>query len=181
MDRDKTNQSPLLARSRDSHVSSRAHDSMSMRTMLQEEFVPAHGSIYFRSISPGPGYYGIPAAGLQDQKQRGHIFRSRPQGRIDEVEASSRKNPGPAEYTPRKHPSMTETAPLGSFGRAVKSVSPLEVSKKLPFVSSAAARVENHSLFSPNDFYAVTPEAVSSMKGFSKQPKYSFGKSRRPF
>jgi len=48
-----------------------------LRNMIQEEIVPAHGSIYIRSIAPGPGYYGTPGiCGLEE----GHVasFGSRP-------------------------------------------------------------------------------------------------------
>lgn len=33
-----------------------------LRLQLQEEVVPVPGSIYSRSIVPGPGYYGAPKA-----------------------------------------------------------------------------------------------------------------------
>lgn len=145
-----------------------------LRTMIQEEVKPPYGSIYKRSITPGPGYYGHPE--LKPSQQRDMSFGHRPAGRIDEVENVSKKLPGPGDY--RAKLALAEIgAPLGRFGKADKLLNPSEAVKKLPFISALASASEAHGVHSPPIFHTVIPDA----RGFSPNPKFSFGKTRRPF
>mmetsp|Transcript_62484 Transcript_62484/g.116112 ORF Transcript_62484/g.116112 Transcript_62484/m.116112 type:complete len:430 (-) Transcript_62484:96-1385(-) len=170
----------VSSRSHNRSTTSGVQDGTSLRTMLQEEFVPAHGSIYVRSISPGPGYYGVPSLEQIQDSNKGCGFGMKPRGRIDETIAATRDKPGPGQYAPK--PAYTDRkVPGGRFSQAVKAVDPLDKPRKLPFLSALAAKTENHSIFSPSEFHAVTPEAVSLSKGLRRPPQYSFGTMRRPF
>mmetsp|Transcript_27315 Transcript_27315/g.62933 ORF Transcript_27315/g.62933 Transcript_27315/m.62933 type:complete len:430 (-) Transcript_27315:138-1427(-) len=170
----------VSSRSHNRSTTSGGQDGASLRTMLQEEYVPAHGSIYVRSISPGPGYYGVPSLQQIQDSNKGCGFGMKPRGRIDETIAATKDKPGPGHYAPK--PAYADRkVPGGCFSQAVKAVSPLDAPRKLPFLSALAAKTENHSIFSPRDFHAVTPEAVSLSKGLHRPPKYSFGTMRRPF
>mmetsp|Transcript_66797 Transcript_66797/g.159837 ORF Transcript_66797/g.159837 Transcript_66797/m.159837 type:complete len:429 (-) Transcript_66797:164-1450(-) len=168
------------SRSHNHSTSTREQDSVTLRTMLQEEFVPAHGSIYVRSMAPGPGYYGVPSQDELLDESKGCGFGTKPRGRIDETVAREKDKPGPGQYATK--PALTDVRVQGGrFDQAIKVVSPLDAPRKLPFISALAATTENHSIFSPNEFHGVTPEAVSLSKGVHRAPKYSFGKMRRPF
>lgn len=155
-----------------------ARENSILRTLIQEEVIPAYGSIYTRSIAPGPGYYGAPGANsLQDV---GPGFGHRPKGRIDAIVDATKELPGPGEYSPRTL-SVEEKAALGRFGRAPKLVLPSEISRKLPFISSVASERETHSVHSPALFHTVPDDAPCLAHGVQKSPEYSFCKSRRPF
>lgn len=148
-----------------------------LRNMLQEEVIPAHGSIYTRSIAPGPGYYGAGPSSLQDG---GPGFGHRPKGRIDALAEASKELPGPGEYTPRVK--FLEAKPaLTRFGKAPKLVAPTEAARKLPFISSLASECECRCVASPALFHSITPDAAEKTRPFIKPATYSFSKSRRPF
>jgi hypothetical protein len=152
-----------------------------LRTMIQEEIIPGHGSIYTRSIAPGPGYYGAPSPmSLEDGKCG--VFGHRPKGRIDSVTEASKDQPGPGEYSPKAR--QLELNPqLGKFDKAIKSsiVAPVDIARKLPFISALASECEGHSIHSPAYFHTISPEAPQHTRSFAKSAKYSFGKMRRPF
>jgi len=158
-------------------TSSGRRECVQLRDLLQEESIPAHGSIYKRSIVPGPGYYGAPG---NFRLQGGVTFSGRPRGRIDEAIATARELPGPGEYNGQNV--FTESkAALGSFGKAPKLVMPTEISRKLPFISTRASEAEGHSVHSPSTFHTVSPDAPCYTRDFHHPPKYSFGKARRPW
>jgi len=164
------------------------------RTALQEEFIPAHGSIYQRSIAPGPGYYGIgalvsePASTTTSQTLSGPSFGPKQRSVIEDAVALVKEFPGPGEYEPK--PSLAETtapesrgrAKFGSFNRAVKMVSPLDAARKLPFISHMASASEGFGKSSPNHFYSVSP-ALHQPKSHADPLKQlsTFGSLRRPF
>jgi len=148
-----------------------------LRTMIQEEIIPGHGSIYIRSIAPGPGYYGTPGPSLEE----GGVgaFGKRPKSRIDAIMEAGKDQPGPGEYTPRVR-SLEARAQLGAIGKAPRLVPPTETARKLPFISAMASEFENHGIHSPNHLHLIDPEAPCS-KSYQKAPKYSFGRMKRPF
>eukprot|EP00421_Protoceratium_reticulatum_P042801 CAMPEP_0168447426 /NCGR_PEP_ID=MMETSP0228-20121227/46582_1 /TAXON_ID=133427 /ORGANISM="Protoceratium reticulatum, Strain CCCM 535 (=CCMP 1889)" /LENGTH=420 /DNA_ID=CAMNT_0008461947 /DNA_START=123 /DNA_END=1385 /DNA_ORIENTATION=+ len=156
-----------------------------VRSMLQEEFIPAHGSIYKRTITPGPGYYSIssfadpPEGELEEGSGPGPSFTRRPPSTIDEA-VSIRELPGPGDYRAKAQLSEMK-APFGRFGRAEKLVSPLDISKKLPFISRHAAMAESHGVHGSGVFHEVIPEGPYDPKNNLSSPKFSFGKLRRPF
>lgn len=169
--------SPLPSREQISRNTKEQERAM-IRTMLQEEFVPVHGSIYTRSIAPGPGYYGAPT--VLGHKDGVPGFRRRPPSHFEEVIAASKELPGPGDY--KSKASLVDAAVrLGRFGKAVKLVPITESARKLPFISSFASACEAKGLHSPSLFYSVGPEAAASARGFIRAPKYSFGRCRRPF
>lgn len=148
-----------------------------LRTMIQEEIVPGHGSIYIRTIAPGPGYYGVPGSSLEDDRI-GH-FTGRPKCTIDEVAEASKELPGPGEYTPRAR--QLETKPhLGKIGKALRLVPSTEAKRKLPFISALASASENFGTDSPNVLQMLPAEAPCA-RSYQKPPKYSFSKMKRPF
>eukprot|EP00747_Dinoflagellata_sp_TGD_P164938 gnl/TRDRNA2_/TRDRNA2_185575_c0_seq1.p1 gnl/TRDRNA2_/TRDRNA2_185575_c0~~gnl/TRDRNA2_/TRDRNA2_185575_c0_seq1.p1 ORF type:complete len:413 (+),score=63.72 gnl/TRDRNA2_/TRDRNA2_185575_c0_seq1:80-1318(+) len=147
-----------------------------LRMMIQEEVVPAHGSIYVRSIAPGPGHYGSPGPSALEDKACGMGYRAK--STFDQVAALTKDNPGPGKYE-HKAPLTEEKALLGRFGKAVKMVPPDEATKKLPFISKMASKVEGHGLQSPNFYYSISPEAPCG--SMVKSPQYTFAKARRPF
>lgn len=150
-----------------------------LRSMIQEEVVPAHGSIYTRSIAPGPGYYGTPAT-AGSQSARGSSFTGRGRGQLEDILLKAGKTPGPGDYIPKK---AIADAPktLGRFDRAQRLVLPVDVPKKLPFISSIASQSEGHGLQSPSEFHSVSPDAPCIGRGVMRSPRYSFSRSRRPF
>lgn len=161
-----------------------AQEKTSLRNMLQEEVVPAHGSIYKRSIAPGPGYYGAPDAdAIQGGLMAAPSFGHRPKGRIDEVAARSAKIPGVGEYEPRAHkrPLADAGSLLGSFAHAERLVMPVDVPRKLPFISPLASQLESHGLNSPATLNTPSTEVAMSAAAKTKAPLYSFGRMRRPF
>lgn len=149
------------------------------KAALQEEVIPAHGSIYPRSSAPGPGYYGIGSAVPPDAAV-GPTFGRRHRHHLDAIAAKSEELPGPGEYRP-KTPLAEAKMKFGSFNRAEKLVSPMDTARKLPFISQLAAACEGFGTQSPNAFTSVAPTAACHVNGFSYSPKFSFGKSRRPF
>merc|ERR1712134_169587 len=59
-----------LDSARDSQTSAQKQKAdMLLDMMIQEEVVPAHGSIYPRSIAPGPGHYGNPYSSLSQNSK----------------------------------------------------------------------------------------------------------------
>jgi len=151
-----------------------------LRTMIQEEIVPGHGSIYTRSIAPGPGYYGTP--GCSTFEDCGALqFGHRPKGRIDAIiEASEKNTPmGPGAYTPRAR-EVDDPHQLGKMGKGPRMVLPTETLRKLPFISALASESEGRGLHGPDTLHAIAPDAPFS-RNYVKPPKYSFGKMKRPF
>jgi len=149
-----------------------------LRTMIQEEIVPGHGSIYIRSIAPGPGYYGTPGVSTLSDTGVGQ-FGHRPRGRIDTIMDAAKQKPGPGDHTPR--PRQLETIPhLGRIGRAPRLVPPTEVARKLPFISALASACEGYGTQSPPILHAIAPDAPCA-QSYDKPAKYSFGRMKRPF
>lgn len=146
-----------------------------LRGMIQEESIPPVGSIYTRTITPGPGYYGMPEMKISEARFEKETFTTRRRDFFDEVAISARKRPGPGVYQPK--PGLTDTAKrLGIFGKEERLPSPEEAVRKLPFISEWASRVECHGIHSPAIFYA-TQEQETTVKAYS--PEYSVGRSRR--
>ncbi|CAE8588050.1 unnamed protein product, partial [Polarella glacialis] len=113
-----------------------------LRKMLQEEVVPAPGSIYTRSIVPGPGYYGIPR-GPKGASEDAPSFGRKQKGRIDIVMDLAKRVPGPGEYGNGGKAEMAEiAAKLGRFNKADKLVATELLRRKLPFISKSAAASE---------------------------------------
>lgn len=159
--------------------SPRSDDKSVFRSMLQEEFVPAHDSIYTRSISPGPGYYSVSDSSFDGGG--GSRFGYRPQSSIDFAIAASKDKPGPGQYEVKESLADAKVH-FGRFNRSEKLVQPMDVSRKLPFISAYASTLECHGVHSPAVFHSVSPETAPCMtRGFRRPPKYSFCKSRRPF
>ncbi|CAE7203969.1 Cdk10 [Symbiodinium sp. CCMP2456] len=135
-----------------------------LRIQLQEEFVPVPGSIYQRSIVPGPGYYGSP-------KVPGHVtqeaatFGRKGMSTFDQIKDFAAKLPGPGQYEEKA--STTDevsrrkpTPRTGCFGKSPKLVSREEAFKKLPFISKLASACEGFGLHSSETFHCVNPEDV---------------------
>lgn len=153
-----------------------------IRSMLQEEFIPAHESIYSRSIAPGPGYYSVSTSDFDDRNNSGSTSGcSFGNGRtFDSVVGRLNDVPGPGQYEPQKG-FVEVRANLGRFGQCVKLVSPLEAVRKLPFISPQAAKLEGHGVHSPGRFHSIPPDSSSATRGHIRPPKYSFSQARRPF
>lgn len=148
-----------------------------LRTMIQEEIVPGHGSIYYRTIAPGPGYYGAPGHKTLEDVGVGQ-FGSRPKGRIDAVMEATKDKPGPGRYDPSV---LNEAMPhLGKIGKAPRLVPAIETHRKLPFISSYHSASEGYGIESRQVMHAMSPDAPSA-RSYTKPPKYSFGKMKRPF
>eukprot|EP00419_Tripos_fusus_P015548 CAMPEP_0172755428 /NCGR_PEP_ID=MMETSP1074-20121228/159809_1 /TAXON_ID=2916 /ORGANISM="Ceratium fusus, Strain PA161109" /LENGTH=380 /DNA_ID=CAMNT_0013588509 /DNA_START=188 /DNA_END=1328 /DNA_ORIENTATION=+ len=115
-----------------------------LRSMIQDEVIPKYGSIYKRSITPGPGYYALRKApdDLEIYQERQNIGLGRKrEGIIDKVIAAASKLPGPGDYQAK--PAMAEVKhPFGSFDRAERSALPTEAHRKLPFISVAASKAD---------------------------------------
>jgi len=149
-----------------------------LRTMIQEEIVPGHGSIYIRSIAPGPGYYGTPGGSSLGEGGVGQ-FSHRPKSRIDAIMEAGKEQPGPGEYTPRGR-QLEARVHVGAIGKAPRLVPQTEAARKLPFISAMASQCENYGIHSPNHLHLIDAEAPCS-KSYQKAPKFSFGKMKRPF
>jgi len=156
-----------------------------LRIQLQEEFVPVPGSIYQRSIVPGPGYYGSP-------KVPGHVtqeaatFGRKGMSTFDQIKDFAAKLPGPGQYKEKASTTdevfkLKPTPRTGCFGKSPKLVSREEAFKKLPFISKLASACEGFGLHSSETFHCVNPEDVRKLPRYAKQPEFSFGKTRRPF
>ncbi|CAK9012361.1 unnamed protein product [Durusdinium trenchii] len=152
-----------------------------LRLQLQEEIVPVPGSIYSRSIVPGPGYYGAPKAPGESKKEAAS-FRPKGVSAWDQLRLNAQWLPGPGQY--EKQPGMTEekffNPQLGRFNKAPKLVNNQEVFKKLPFISKLASTCEGFGLSSDN-FHCVDPKEVKQLPHYTKEPAYSFGRTPRPF
>lgn len=144
---------------------------------LQEEYVPGPGSIYTRSIVPGPGYYGAPKA-PQEAAKEAPSFGRKPKSLIDEVTDASAKLPGPGHY---KTDEVVQKGKLGCFNKAAKLVATMHTKQKLPFISHAASVSEGYGLDSSQTFHCVGVDDASSKAKYRRPPKFSFGKTRRPF
>eukprot|EP00929_Paragymnodinium_shiwhaense_P114026 TRINITY_DN82331_c0_g1_i1.p1 TRINITY_DN82331_c0_g1~~TRINITY_DN82331_c0_g1_i1.p1 ORF type:complete len:452 (-),score=100.29 TRINITY_DN82331_c0_g1_i1:56-1411(-) len=145
-----------------------------LRTMLQEEFVPAPGSIYPRSISPGPGYYAMhPTL----RTRCGRKFGGKVKGNIDTVVDAVKDLPGPGQYEDLKGFAKEQHA-FGRFDKAEKM--PDEALKK-PFISIHHAAAEGFGSCGPAVFHSVNPQSIADTKAYQRFPKFSFGKLRRPF
>lgn len=147
------------------------------RSTFEEDRPPAYGSIYTRSIGPGPGGYdpdGITAATPQ-----GPAFLSRGKNVFGQITSRASKVPGPGKYTPRM-PKLGESSKMGTFERTPKLVATLDVSKKLPFISPQASKCEGHGVHSPSEFRVMPPERPCIITEM-RSPNYSFSRSRRLF
>eukprot|EP00440_Ansanella_granifera_P029322 gb/GFBE01031848.1/.p1 GENE.gb/GFBE01031848.1/~~gb/GFBE01031848.1/.p1 ORF type:complete len:434 (+),score=91.42 gb/GFBE01031848.1/:1-1302(+) len=153
-----------------------------LRTMLQEEFVPGPGSIYTRSIVPGPGYYGAPKAPDAAMKDS-YSFGRKGKSKIEEVKEFAAKLPGPGQYAPK--PEMTAESQMvgkmGCMGKAPRLVPHDETARKLPFISKLASASESYGLDSSLSFHCVNPIGVTKTPRYSRPPEFSFSKTRRPF
>lgn len=139
-----------------------------VRTMLQEEVVPGYGSIYYRSVAPGPGYYGIPP--LPNRTELAASFGKKVKTFIDRAP----QTPGPGQYSPR-----APVVPVTKFSVPVRlEVSPRDAAKKLPFISLAAS--DSFGL-SGGSYEFAKMEAELVTPGFAKSPEYSFSRAPRPF
>jgi hypothetical protein len=152
--------------------------------MLQEEYIPGHESIYYRSIAPGPGYYTVNSACFEDRHnvnlEKVSSFGSG--HRIDHTMGLHylKDIPGPGEHATPKGLAESK-GNLGRFGRSVKCVTNLESVKKLPFISHQASKVEAYGIHSPSKFHDVPEDSPHLTRGHVQAPKYSFGQARRPF
>eukprot|EP00746_Dinoflagellata_sp_MGD_P002896 gnl/MRDRNA2_/MRDRNA2_105659_c0_seq1.p1 gnl/MRDRNA2_/MRDRNA2_105659_c0~~gnl/MRDRNA2_/MRDRNA2_105659_c0_seq1.p1 ORF type:complete len:437 (+),score=55.15 gnl/MRDRNA2_/MRDRNA2_105659_c0_seq1:143-1453(+) len=180
-----------LDSARDSQTSAQKQKAdMLLDMMIQEEVVPAHGSIYPRSIAPGPGHYGNPYCAMAPGS-RGKTFGRKAIGRIDETVKIAKLRPGPGEYhtgmlvtrpTDRPTDKPTDrTAPFGRFGKAAKMVLPVEGQNSMPFISDLAHTHDSHGVHSPNTLHLIATSACDSAQGKMTAPLFSFGKARRPF
>jgi hypothetical protein len=154
-----------------------------IRSIMQEEFIPVHDSIYYRSIAPGPGYYAVNSTtmSLEDRSKlsagNGCSFGS---GHI-KGSGLEKPLPGPGQY---QHMDGFDTskANLGGFGKSAKLVSPIDSIRKLPFISPQAAILENYGLHSPGYAHIIPPHAShATTRGHVRAPLYSFSQARRPF
>lgn len=169
-----------LDSARDSQLSAEKKKAdMLLDMMIQEEVVPAHGSIYPRSIAPGPGHYGNPFSALAPHT--GKTFGRKAIGRIDEVSRAAKLRPGPGEYSCGKPGFGDRTAPFGRFGKAAKMVLPVEATNASPFISDLAHTHDSHGVHSPNTMHCLTTTACDAAQGRPGAPFYSFSKARRPF
>ncbi|CAK0885229.1 unnamed protein product [Prorocentrum cordatum] len=153
-----------------------------MRGMLQEEVIPGPGSIYSRSMTPGPGYYGMPSAG---SVQQAPSFGARRKGCIDVAVDEHRMVPAPGTYEPVAAADVRAKRKPGasSFGTAAMAtlMTPRDAMRKLPFISNAASLAEAPCVFSPSGFHSIAPEASNRTGDRSGGASWSFGKMRRPF
>lgn len=145
-----------------------------LRTMIQEEVIPGHGSIYTRSIAPGPGYYGSP--GCTTFEDGGGEFGTKPKSRMDIITEAAKDLPGPGDYTPRVQ-QLDDPQQLGKIGKGPRLVLATQIHRKLPFISAQASESEGRGLYTVNVLHSLLPTEPC----FTKPPKYSFGKMKRPF
>lgn len=145
---------------------------------LQPEEVPMFGSIYPRSIAPGPGHYQAATSAIDNA--RGRSFGYKPIGNIDKIVRKAKLVPGPGHYpTPR---GLTEVPMSGGrMDEAAKGTLPIEGENLLPFLSPVHAAHENLGLHSPNVYYSVGAAEAEGSHGVPKAPHYSFGHTPRPF
>jgi len=169
-----------LDSARDSQLSAEKKKAdMLLDMMIQEEVVPAHGSIYPRSIAPGPGHYGNPFCALAPGTS-GKTFGRKAIGRIDETMKSARLRPGPGEYASK--PGFGDRdAPFGRFGKAAKMVLPVEGQNSTPFISDLAHTHDSHGVHSPNTLHFPGIQACDAAQGKMTAPLYSFSKAKRPW
>lgn len=146
---------------------------MLIREMLQEEVLPVHGSIYARSIVPGPGYYGAPTAPSHQDGVRS--FSRRPPSIFENAINFSKELPGPGWYEVKlRHSNI-----FGRFGKAPRSSPDTPRDQpKLPEVASSDGPARS---LSPTERHSVSPRAVESGAAYAQGPRYSFAKGRRPF
>mmetsp|Transcript_61703 Transcript_61703/g.133684 ORF Transcript_61703/g.133684 Transcript_61703/m.133684 type:complete len:415 (-) Transcript_61703:100-1344(-) len=151
-------------------------DRSTVKALLQEEVVPAPGSIYRRTFSPGPGYYESSSSTLKDAPMS---FTHRGHGRIDLIMRKVKDMPAPGAYTPKV--AVIETpVKLGTFGRAPKPTALQDTPRKLPALG--ADGTEHKAQREPNrNFYSITTEAIDLTRGFSRTPRYAFSTSPRPW
>jgi len=149
-----------------------------LRSLIQEEVIPAHGSIYPRSIVPGPGHYYNP--GVHVSREAGKSFGHRPKGYIDQAVVAAKAVPGPGEYK-AKPPLCDLKARCGAFDHAEKLVEPIDKVRKLPYISPLASSLEAHHVHSPPLFHTVSDDAPCNTHGYQRPPRYSFGRARRPW
>merc|ERR1712072_590706 len=147
-----------LDSARDSQLSAEKKKAdMLLDMMIQEEVVPAHGSIYPRSIAPGPGHYGNPYSCLAPGSS-GKTFGRKAIGRIDETMRRAKLRPGPGEYCAK--PGFADrTAPFGRFGKAAKMVLPVEGQNSAPFISDLAHSHDSCGVHSPNTLHHPAMQA----------------------
>lgn len=169
-----------LDSARDSQLSAEKKKAdMLLDMMIQEEVVPAHGSIYPRSIAPGPGHYGNPYCCLAPGSS-GKTMGRKAIGRIDDVMKRAKVRPGPGEYGTK--PGLTDrTAPFGRFGKAAKMVLPVDGVNANPFISDLAHTYDSHGVHSPNTLHFPDISACDTAQGKQTAPQFSFCKAKRPF
>eukprot|EP00434_Breviolum_minutum_P011494 symbB.v1.2.010133.t1/scaffold618.1/size180184/10 len=152
-----------------------------LRLQLQEEVVPVPGSIYSRSIVPGPGYYRVPKAFGEARKDTAPSLSGKGTSAWDQLRLKAQWLPGPGQY--ENQPGMTDEKlhkrKKGSFNKAPKLVQHQEAFKKLPFISELASSCEGFGL-SSDSFHCVDPQDCQ-LPHHMKEPAYSFGRTRRPF
>lgn len=153
----------------------KAHEASACRIASEEDAPPAYGSIYPRSLGPGPGNYepGEHASG----QPRAPAFTSRDRGWLGEIVARSSQVPGPADYTPVK-PLVVDPKTLGSFQRAPKLAATPAASKKLASACRQTSPSQHHVASSPSE---LVPPDTSRILTAVISPNYSFARSRRLF
>lgn len=123
---------------------------------FQEEWTPGAGSIYTRSIVPGPGYYGAPKT-PQEAAKEGPSFGRKQKSKFDEISDASAKFPGPGQY---KADEAVLKGKLGCFDKAAKLVATLQKNRKLPFISPAASVSEGYGLDTGQNFHCADRKSV---------------------
>jgi hypothetical protein len=153
-----------------------------MRGMLQEEVIPCPGSIYPRTMTPGPGYYGVPSIGSPRQAPS---FYARRKGCIDMAVDEHRTVPAPGTYEHEAAADGKAKKKQGgnSFGTAAMAtlMTPAQTMRKLPFISTTASLAEAPCVCSPSGFHSITPEATNRTGDRSRGAAWTFSKMRRPF
>lgn len=149
-----------------------------LRHMIQEEVIPAHGSIYPRTLTPGPGYYGVPDVAPPAAAS----FGRRRKGCIDAAVDAHRMVPDPGTYEPKPAMSSGKKS-LGMFDKAYVStlMTPADTTRKLPFISNGSSLREAPGVHSPPTFHPIMPEATSRTQHHPSGSSWGFGSLRRPF
>jgi hypothetical protein len=114
---------------------------------VQPEVVPPHGSIYPRSIAPGPGQYAAPS--FLDENH-GRTFLGKYKSHFDKEAEQKLFVPGPGKYEP-----LTHTPRVVSFNKGRKLVHPTESTNAEPFVSAEHAAQANRMVHGPGKLHNI--------------------------
>jgi len=130
---------------------------------LQEEFVPVIGSIYQRSLVPGPGHYHLDLNTLRKKK---FTFGGKKPSKFETDLKETKENPGPGQYNVSDS-TLEHYCAVFPTTKRVSDTNPIH----LPYISDLHSRQDLQNYYGSQIIYDPPPPP--------RTPRYTIPKARK--